>query len=189
METSKQLRDDLDFLGAVLRKSTRGTSPFTLYAMWAALVLAGFALVDFAPHQVGLFWMVAGPLGGVASAWLGMRHARKIGQLNREEGTRHAWHWGGLMLAILLAVPLGVSGAVDWSILSRIFLLIIGLTYYLAGVHMDRPLLWAGALMLAGYAALFFLPAYGWTLTGVLVAASLLFSGYTEGRRHDPASR
>ena len=189
METSKQLRDDLVYLGNVLRKSSRATSPFTVYAMWAILVLVGFALVDFAPRRVGLFWIVAGPLGGVASAFLGMRHARKIGQLSREEGIRHAWHWGGLMLAILLAVPLGVTGAVDWSILSRIFLLLIGLTYYLAGVHMERPLLWAGALMLAGYVALFFRPDYGWTLTGALVAASLLLSGYAESRRHDPASR
>jgi hypothetical protein len=188
METSKQLRDDLDFLGGILRKS-RGTSPFAMYLMWAVLVLVGFALVDFAPRKVGIFWIVAGPLGGVASAFLGMRHARKIGQLNREEGTRHAWHWAGLMVAILLAVPLGVAGAVDWPILSRIFLLIIGLAYYLAGVHMEKPLLWAGGLMLAGYLALFFIPAYGWTMIGVLVAASLLLSGYAEGRRHGTPSR
>jgi hypothetical protein len=188
METSKQLRDDLDYLGGVLRKSARGTSPLAIYVLWAALTLVGFALVDFAPRRVGAFWMAAGPAGGLLSAYLGMRHGRKIGQLSREEGIRHAWHWSGMMAALLLAAPLGAAGIVDWTILSRIFLLIIGLVYFLAGVHLERPLFWIGLLMMAGYGALFLIPAYGWTLTGVLVATGLLASGFIETRRHGPAN-
>lgn len=187
METSKQLNDDLEYLGGVLRKSARGTSPMAVYVLWAAIVLVGFPLVDLAPRWVGIFWSIAGPLGGLASAALGFRYAKKIGQFSREEGIRHGLHWGALLLAILLAVPLGVTGAVGWPVLSRIFLLIIGLVYFLAGVHLERPLIWAGLLMMAGYGALFFLPAYGWTMTGILVAAGLLLSGFFERRRFGPA--
>jgi hypothetical protein len=189
MASPKQLTDDLEYLGALLRKSERGGSPFMIYALWAVLVLVGFSMVDFAPHRVGLFWFVAGPLGGVASAILGHRYALSIGQLNREEGLRHAWHWFGIMLAILLAVPLGVSGAVAWPVLSRVFLLIVALAYFLAGVHLERPLKWVGLLMMAGYVSLFFIPAYGWTLVGILVSLSLIVSGLVERRRGGTANR
>src|SRR5262245_3911004 len=182
MGSTKQATEDLEYLGALLRKSERGSSPFIIYALWAVLVLVGFSMVDFAPHRVGLFWLIAGPLGGVASAILGHRYGLRIGQLNRDEGTRHGWHWFGIMLTILLAVPLGVSGAVAWPVLSRIFLLIIGLAYFLAGVHLERPLKWVGLLMMACYVGLFFIPAYGWTLVGILVSLSLIVSGLLERR-------
>ena len=189
MSTTKQLTDDLEYLGGLLRKSERGASPFIIYALWAALVLVGFSMVDFAPHRVGLFWLIAGPLGGVASAILGHRYGIRIGQLSRQEGLRQGWHWSGLMLAILLAVPLGLTGAIAWPVLSRVFLLIIALAYFLAGVHLERPLKWVGIVMLAGYVGLFFIPAYGWTLLGILVSLSLLVSGLVERRRGGAPSR
>jgi len=189
MGTTKHLTDDLEYVGGLLRKSERGTSPFGIYLLWAGMVLVGFSLVDFAPQRVGLFWCIGGPLGGVLSAILGQRHGVKIGQVNRSEGIRHGWHWFGMMLAIALAVPLGVTGAVDWRVLSRVFLLIIGLTYFLAGVHLERPLMWAGLVMMAGYVALFFIPAFGWTLVGILVAAALVASGLLEKRRCAAAVR
>jgi hypothetical protein len=189
MSSTKQVTDDLEYLGALLRRSERGGSPFIIYALWAVLVLVGFSMVDFAPQRVGLFWMIAGPLGGVASAILGHRYGLRIGQVNREEGIRHLWHWFGMMLAILLAVPLGVTGAIAWPVLSRVFLLIISLAYFLAGVHQERPLKWVGLLMMAGYVALFFIPAYGWTLVGILVSMSLIVSGLLERRRGGTPNR
>jgi hypothetical protein len=93
------------------------------------------------------------------------------------------------MLAILLAVPLGVTGAIPWPVLSRVFLLIVALAYFLAGVHLERPLKWVGLLMMAGYVGLFFIPAYGWTLVGILVSLSLIVSGLLERRRGGTPNR
>jgi hypothetical protein len=189
MSKTRRIHDDLEYVGGIVRRS-EGGSPFSIYLLWALMVLVGFSLVDLAPHRVGIFWLVGGPLGGAASAWLGYRHGRRIGQLSREEGFRHLWHWGGMMTAILLAVPLAhVSGAVDWNALSRVILLIIALSYFLAGVHLERPLRWIGALMMAGYAALFFMTHYGWTLVGILVATGLIVSGSLERHRGAPADR
>ena len=187
MDTTNRLTDDLRYLGGLLRKSERGTSPLIIYLLWAGMVLVGFSMVDFAPRQVGVFWFIGGPLGGVVSAFLGQRHALKIGQVSREEGNRHGWHWFGLMLAVTLVVPLGVTGGVDWRVFSRVFLLVVGLAYFLAGVHLERPLKWVGLLMMAVYVALFFVPVYGWTLVGVLVAAGLIASGLL-GRRSGGAA-
>jgi hypothetical protein len=189
METTRQVTDDLAYLGGLLRRSERGASPFIIYALWAVLTLVGFSMVDFAPQRVGLFWLIAGPLGGVASAILGHRYGLKIGQVNREEGLRIGWHWFGMMLGILLVVPLGVTGAIAWSVLSRVILLIVALAYFLAGVHMERPLKWVGVLMMAGYVGLFFIPAYGWTLVGILVSLSLIVSGLMERRGRGTPNR
>jgi hypothetical protein len=188
MSDARRIHDDLEYVGGIVRRS-EGGSPFSIYLLWAVMVLVGFSLVDFAPHRVGIFWLVGGPLGGAASALLGYRHGRRIGQLSREEGFRHLWHWGGVMTAILLVVPLAPMAGVDWSALSRVILLIIALSYFLAGVHLERPLRWIGALMMAGYVALFFMTNYGWTLVGILVAAGLIVSGSLERHRGATATR
>jgi hypothetical protein len=57
--------------------------------------------------------------------------------------------------------------------MSKFFLLIIALAYFLAGVHLERPLLWISFVMVVGYAALFFIPAYGWTIVGAMTAVAL----------------
>ena len=59
----------------------------------------------------------------------------------------------------------------------RIFLLIIGLVYFLAE-STGKAALWIGLLMMAGYGP-FPDSAYGWTLTD-LVATELLVSGFIE---------
>ena len=181
MADTRQLTSDLEYVSDVVRRS-EGSSPLALYLLWASVVLVGFSLVDLAPRRVGLFWIIAGPLGGIASAFIGRSQGLRLGQLGRAEGIRHAWHWSGMMLVLLMAAALGTTGVVDWSVLSRVFLLIVALAYFLAGVHLERPLKWIGLLMMAGYVALFFVPAYGWTMLGILVAAALVFCGWKENR-------
>src|SRR5436190_4879920 len=182
MEELKQLESDLGYVREVVRKSEHDRSPAVVYLLWAAITLAGFALVDFAPKRVGFFWLVAGPMGGLISAWLGRRQSVRRGQVRREEGIRWGLHWGGMMAAILLAVPLAVTGVIQARGFGNVILLVVALTYFLAGVHLERPLAWIGALIAVGYIALFFIPAYGWTFVGVLVAAALAATPMIGGR-------
>ena len=59
------------------------------------------------------------------------------------------------------------------------FMLIAGLVYALAGVHLVRPLLWVGLLMLAAYAAMIIAsPPYAWTISGIVIASGLLWAGF-----------
>lgn len=179
----KQLETDLGYVREVVGKSERPSSPAAIYLLWAAIILVGFSLVDFAPRYVGLFWIIAGPAGTVASALLGWRHSLKSGQVRRELGTRHALHWSGMMAVIFLAVLLGITESAPWSVVHKVILLMVGLGYYLAGVHLDRPLMWIGALIVVGYVALFLVPAYGWTIVGVVVAAAMTATAFVGGKR------
>ncbi len=63
MDTTNRLTDDLRYLGGLLRKSERGTSPLIIYLLWAGMVLVGFSMVDFAPRQVGFFGSSGVPWG------------------------------------------------------------------------------------------------------------------------------
>jgi hypothetical protein len=176
-----QMKSDLGYVAEALRKSDRARSPVSIYLLWAAIVLVGFALIDFAPRYEGMYWTVLGPLGLLISALLGSRYSLRLGQVRRDLGVRYSLHWLGMMAIIFLAVPLGVTGAVAWGALSKFFLLIIALAYFLAGVHLERPLLWISCVIVAGYVALFFIPAYGWTIMGAMMAVALAATGLLGG--------
>jgi hypothetical protein len=181
MSEINQLKSDLGYVAGALRKSDRAPSPASIYLLWAAIVLVGFALIDFAPRYEGVYWTVLGPLGLLTSALLGWRYSLRLGQMRRDLGVRYSLHFLGMMAIIFLAVPLGVTGAVAWGAMSKFFLLIIALAYFLAGVHLERPLLWISFVIVAGYVALFFIPAYGWTIVGAMTAAALAATGLLGG--------
>jgi hypothetical protein len=183
MSETNRIDNDLRYVRGLVSESDRGPSPTAIYMMWAAICLAGFPLADFAPQYVGLFWMIAGPLGGLASFVLGWRHSVRMGQMRRDVGVRHGLHWTGMMVAIFLVVPLGVTETITWNAVHRVILLLLTLSYFLAGVHLDRPLLWVGVLMVAAYVALFFINAYQWTIVGVAVAVALAVAGLAGGKK------
>lgn len=177
MPANNRIENDIRYVRGLVSESDRGASPTAIYLMWAAIVLVGFPLADFSPRYVGLFWMIAGPAGAVASLLLGWRHSVRMGQVRHDVGIRHALHWVGLLVAAFLVVPLGATDTIAWSVVHRVILLVLAFGYYLAGVHLDRPLLWVGLLMIAAYVALFFIEAYKWTIVGAAVAVALAAAG------------
>jgi len=183
MSETNRIDNDIRYVRGLVSESDRSGSSSAIYFMWAAICLVGFPLADFAPQYVGIFWMIAGPLGGFASFALGWRHSVRMGQMRRDVGVRHGLHWTGMMVAIFLVVPLGVTGTIAWSAVHRIILLLLGLSYFLAGVHLDRPLLWVGLLMIVAYVALFFIQAYQWTIVGIAVAVALAVAGLAGGKK------
>jgi hypothetical protein len=117
---------------------------------------------------VGTYWVVAAPGGFLASAVLGWFHGRQGGS-SAAIGTRQALHWSGLLAAAFLARLLPSDGSA--------ILLVLALGYFLAGVHLDRPMLWVGLLMGGGYVLVLQAPAYAWTAVGIGVAAGLILAG------------
>ena len=178
MTHDEQIRHDLDYVATAVRRQDRPVGTPAIYFLWAILVPIGFALPDFLPHLAGAYWLVAGIGGGLASMWLGGRDARLNGISDRELGRRYGLHWLFTGLAFMLsALPLA-TGKVAPAAAVPTFMLIAGLAYTLAGVHLIRPLLWSGLMMLAAYAALQLLPLpYIWTISGIAIALSLVWAG------------
>ena len=94
-------------------------------------------------------------------------------------------HWGGMVTAVFLAVLLSANGFMRWDGLGRAILLILALSYFQAGVHLDRALLWIGLLMGGGYVFVLLVPVYVWTVVGLVFAAALTVAGLRGGRPNE----
>lgn len=178
MTSTDHLRQNLDYVASAVRQHDRPIGVPAIYFLWAAIVPVGFALSDFLPQVAGAFWFVFGIGGGLLSWWLGERQSRKFGINDKALGLRYGYHWtiGGVGF-LLSALPM-IAGQVEPATGTASFLLVGGVIYALAGVHLERPLLWSGLLMLAAYVVLvLFSPPYVWTITGLVIGLSLLWAG------------
>ena len=171
---SKEIESDLGYLQDLLQKSDHRSSPAMIYLLWAVIVAVGFTLADFAPAAVGWFWAVASPVGGILSGILGARYHRNLGQRNRELGIRHALHWGGMLVALFLAVLLVPRGILNGEDLGKVILLLVAFGWWTGGVHFDRVFMWLGGVMGLGFLAVIWFDRYAWTCLGVLIAVVLV---------------
>lgn len=170
--------DDLAYVASAIRRD-RPHDAASIYFLWALITPVGFALADLSPLHAGPFWAIAGPLGGLVSAFLGARSERSAGIGNRENGLRQGMHWliTGVAMFLFGGYLYGLGGYAAGQHASG-FLLLIGLAYALAGVHLNRGLLPTGLVMLAGYLALAILQLpWAWTGTGLLCGLTLFIGG------------
>lgn len=184
--TSKEIESDLGYVQDLISKSDQRSSPAIIYLLWAVIVTVGFSLADFARPAVGWFWALAGPVGGILSGILGARYQHRRGQRNRELGIRHALHWGGMLVAVFLAVLLVPRGILSGEDLGKVILLLVAYGWWSGGVHFDRVFMWLGGVMGLGFLAVIWIDRYAWTGLGVLVAAALIIKAFA-GQRGDHA--
>ncbi|WP_299594064.1 hypothetical protein [uncultured Microbulbifer sp.] len=180
MTDVNKLQSDLDYISSAVRAdATEGGIP-ALYYLWALLIAVGFSLPDFAPQLAGIYWLFAGIGGGLFSWWLGARQSRRAGVNNPQLAQRYGLHWCLVGAAFLLCFLPLMLGRVSPEMGGANFLLVTGIAYGLAGVHLERPLLWCGILMLLAYGVLVvLLPPYTWTITGITVSIALCWAGFS----------
>ena len=186
--TTNDLKEDIAYVRAVAARAEAATIP-SIYVLWAVIGLCGFALVDFAtdPRWLGLFWLVAGPGGFVISAWLGYRASRDSGQGSRRIGVRWGFHWLAFMAAAALVAALVAAGHLPWAAFGSLVVLLLALSYFYAGLYLDRRMLAIGGVLAACYLVTLFIPGYQWTLAGVLVAGALVWQAILGARERDAA--
>ena len=186
IRSARRAEEDLGYVRDLVHRSERDDTPRAIWYLWAAIGAVGFALIDFRPQSVGLFWAVAAPLGFLASMWLGWRHARALGQESRREGRTHMLHWGGMGGAIALLIFFAARGHLAGEEIAQAILLIIALGYFLAGVHLARPFLWVGLLLAGSFLAVEFavdfVGGYVWTAVGAVTALALVITAHVQAR-------
>lgn len=182
MTSKSSIQEDLQYVAGAVRRRNRQAGVPAIFFMWAAIILVGWSLPDFAPQYAGWFWVIVGPVGGLVSWWLGARDARQSGDLDREHGKRHGLHWllSGIAFFAVFLPFMTAAGAEGYTniIVGRQFLLMVALVYALAAVHLERGLAWPAAIMATGYIALtVWSPPYLWSTMGAVVAVSLILAG------------
>lgn len=179
------MKSDVQYVRRVLQSSEQDQGVTAINYLWAAIVLVGFSLYDFAPgHVAVLYWYVVWPLGMVISAFLRRRASERRGQVRLVDGLRYNLFWGGTMVALVAASSLGATGVISPPAAGRVTLLILALTHFLGGALGDWRMLWIGILMMAGFVALFFVHSYVWTTIGVLYAASTTILTLVQQRKN-----
>lgn len=181
--STEQLEQDLRYVAGAVHRSRRTAGVPSIYYLWAAIVVVGFALPELVPRAAAWYWIVFGIGGGLASWWIAAQDIRVRGTRDLAIGRRWGFHWlvGGLGFAVCWLPALHGAPA---SVVVGNFMLVAGLLYALAGIHLERPLLWPGLIMLLGYVVLSVvqLPET-WTATGVIVAVGLVWGGLSTQRK------
>jgi hypothetical protein len=186
MTQIQQIHEDLRFVrDAVARREDRPRRIASVYYVWAVYVLVGYALLDYDPGVATWFLMLGGVAGGVASALIGRRYAAQVGEYDRAEARREGLHWaGGVVLSVVAAFALAFAvPALRGQPMGQLIAVMIGLVYFLSGVHYDRNFLWLGPVLIAGGVLVGFVPRYGWTALGVVVAMGLVVPTFFPSRR------
>jgi len=177
MAIADEVHDDLRFVReAVARRDAAAPSPASILYLWAVYVLLGYTMLDATPRAAGWFFLFGGVGGGIASGALGRRAALRFGEQDRHRARRMALHWGGApVLAFLSLVGLNeVIPHFNGQAFGQLFVVMLGLIYFTAGIHLDRHFLWLGPVLMVGGVLVGLFPRYGWTGLGIVIALGLV---------------
>ncbi len=150
--------ENLAYIKKVLEDSASFNGYPAIYALWGCIVFIGYAIAEFQFSWSTMYWLVSAPVGMVISAWIGMRSDKKLGQQGSKAGDKYLYHFGLMVAFIFIAV---------FTQEYRSILLVIGLGYCLAGLHLERLMLVVGILSVLLYLAIHM----GWVNSNLLVGA------------------
>lgn len=178
-----QLKQDLAYIKDVVENADNDScQPRAIFFLWAPIYFVGFSLIDLSGRYAGLFWMIAGPGGGIISYWLGHRWAMRTGRAFRREGARHLLHWLGLAAATFLSLPLLWSGAISSDALAKIILLISAFGLFTAGIYLARPYMWVGLAMAVCYLGSLTVTNLPWVVVGAVSGGAMMLIGLLGNR-------
>jgi len=186
MSDVEQLRDDLHFVrSAVARRERMDNGPAVILYIWAVYVLIGYTLMDVRIAWAGPFFGAGGFIGGALSWWFGQRYSRQLGEWDRAVALKGMLHFfGGIMLGLLATISLAtVIGSLRGTQGSQVFVVMIGMVYFLWGVHYQRYFMLLGLILMAGGVVVALIPRYGWTMLGGVIALGLILPTLIPGNR------
>ena len=175
MTDINKLRDDVAYVRAATERS-ENVSFRSVYVLWAVIILFGLPISDFVDDKswIRWYWLVATPVGFLLSMWLGSRASARIGQADMEIGMRWVKHWLAYVVAAVLGGLLVTAGKLNGSGMGALSVLLIALAYFYAGLHLDRRLIPVGILIGICFPIVLYLPSFGSTASGVVIAGALL---------------
>ena len=91
------------------------------------------------------------------------------------------------MAAGAFVAALVAAGHLPWAAFGLLVVLLLALSYFYAGLYLDRRMLAIGGALAACYLVTLFIPGYQWTLAGVLVAGALVWQAILGARERDAA--
>ena len=171
----ERVEEDLAFVRGALDKRRRSFYlPLPIAVLWGLGCLVGLGICDFLPRVAGWFWMIAAPAGFIVAFLYFWLFGDRSGEVDWRSAKRQILHWGGLTVAIGVLFLVAYANRLPGRSVGQLALLLVGLGYFLAGVHFGRAWMWPGVLMVAGAVATLMISSYVWTVLGVLLCVGLI---------------
>ena len=185
MSDVQQIGQDLQFVrNAVTRRERSDDGPPLILYLWALYVIIGYSLMDFRPQLAGPFFAIGGVVGGIASWLIGKAYSRRTGEWDRAMALRGLFHFGGgIFLSMTFAIVFGVLVPRLQPYTGQVIVGLIGLVYFLWGVHYQRYFMFLGIIVMAGGVLVGLVPHFGWTILGAVISLGLILPTLIPWRR------
>ncbi|MGO9800718.1 MAG: hypothetical protein ACLPQ0_14750 [Candidatus Binatus sp.] len=135
------------------------------------LVMIGMFLTNVDHLGARFYWSAMFPIFGVVSLW------HELLGPSRHEGPgwkrilRQALHWLGPIIAVRIVFLQLARGQMDADAVALVTLVILALTCFMAGVHMDSSFYWVAAVLAFAAVIGTEIEAYFWMLVAIAIIA------------------
>jgi hypothetical protein len=161
-----------------------------LIGVLCVLVMVGMFLTNIDHLRARFYWSAMFPIFGIVSVWHELvapgRSAAPLWKLL----SRQILHWLGPIVAVWIIFLQLARGQMDADAVALVTLVILAVTCFMAGVHMDRSFYWVSAVLAVAAVIGTEVEAYLWMLAviAILAIAITVFAAITLRRRSaDPA--
>lgn len=183
-----KIESDLAFLKETLaERNKQQYASIAIAILWAVIVSLGCMTNDFFHQYSGWYWLCAPPVGFLLSFYFGSKAARKAGVSSKRDTRAHLFHWGSMFFLFLAVLSIAHVHNLSGSVVGQISILIGGLAWYLAGLHLDKRFLLPGIVMVVGAVSIDHISLYPWTVVGLTFSASLIISAIKMRPQHENA--
>ena len=137
----------------------------------SVLVMIGLFLTNVSHLHARYYWSAMFPIFGIVSLW------HELSGPNRNPGPlwkrilRQVLHWLGPIVAVQIIFLQLARGQMDADAVALVTLLILAVTCFMAGVHMDRSFYWVSAALAFAAVVGTEVEAYLWMLAAIAIVA------------------
>jgi len=137
----------------------------------SVLVMIGLFLTNVSHLHARYYWSAMFPIFGIVSLW----HELNVPNSNPgplwKRILRQVLHWLGPIVAVQIIFLQLARGQMDADAVALVTLLILAVTCFMAGVHMDRTFYWVSAALAFAAVVGTEVEAYLWMLAAIAIVA------------------
>jgi hypothetical protein len=158
-------------------------------ALWV-LVMIGLFLTNVSHLHARYYWSAMFPVFGILSLWHELKRLRSDPAPVWKLVLVQALHWLGPIVAVQIIFLQLARGQMDADAVALVTLVILAVTCFLAGVHMDRAFYWVSVALVFAAVIGTEVEAYIWALLAIaIVALAIAVFAATALRRRTETAR
>jgi hypothetical protein len=137
----------------------------------SVLVMIGLFLTNVSHLHARYYWSAMFPIFGIVSLWHELYGPNSNPGPLWKRILRQVLHWLGPIVAVQIVFLQLARGQMDADAVALVTLVILAVTCFMAGVHMDRSFYWVSAALAFAAVVGTEVEAYLWMLAAIAIVA------------------